>query len=108
MLKNDTLKNGTSRLCLYESAPPPGLDCMGPALTVISHCSRNVSRLRDCTLLSRVGGWKYLQKVVKNVLAPSEKHDKKIFAPYTTAAKKVCVPYAKEIFPLSQWQSIII
>ena len=25
MLKNDTLKNGTSRIGLYGSAPPPGL-----------------------------------------------------------------------------------
>ena len=24
MLKNDTLKNGTSRIGLYGSAPPPG------------------------------------------------------------------------------------
>ena len=29
MLKNDTLKNGTSRVGLYGSVPPPGvLDCI--------------------------------------------------------------------------------
>ena len=25
MLKTDTLKNGMSRICLYGSAPPPGV-----------------------------------------------------------------------------------
>ena len=29
MLKNDTLKNGTSRIGLYGSAPPPGLRLLG-------------------------------------------------------------------------------
>ena len=54
---------------------------------------------RDCTLFVGVRGWKHLQKGIKNVLVPSEEHDKKKPCPYTTATKNVCVPYVKEFFP---------
>ena len=41
MLKNDTLKNGKSRIGLYESAPPPGgLGDGGKGKVALLNCKR--------------------------------------------------------------------